>query len=199
MLKSNPLRTGLDWLDKFFFVIQSICMYASVATVIFTVLMREIFKVSIVWGYEIACWFVIILLFLGMPHNLHYNANLSVTFVYDISPKVVQKILRVIHFVVELAVLIMMASGFKIWITKVGSGTLPASGFTNVLYYGVIGIGVAVSFVEMFAEIIDLFVKKEVVEEPVLEEHTLIEEFEEEALEEQNHTKFETYEEEEKK
>ena len=143
MLKKNYLRPGLEWVYKLFFVVQSICMYASVATIAFTVLMRELFRVSIVWGYEIACWFVIILVFTSMPYNLYHKTNIGVTFVYDISPKVVKKIFSVIHFFVELACLIMMASGFKIWLTKVG-------------------MGIALSLVELFAEVIDLFVKKDI-------------------------------------
>ena len=86
MLKKNYLRPGLEWVYKLFFVVQSICMYASVATIAFTVLMRELFRVSIVWGYEIACWFVIILVFTSMPYNLYHKTNIGVTFVYDISP-----------------------------------------------------------------------------------------------------------------
>ena len=162
MLNKNYLRPGLEWVYKLFFVVQSICMYASVATIAFTVLMRELFRVSIVWGYEIACWFVIILVFTSMPYNLYHKTNIGVTFVYDISPKVVKKIFSVIHFFVELACLIMMASGFKIWLTKVGMGTMVASGFTNLAYYGVLGIGIALSLVELFAEVIDLFVKKDI-------------------------------------
>lgn len=162
MLKKNYLRPGLEWVYKLFFVVQSICMYASVATIAFTVLMRELFRVSIVWGYEIACWFVIILVFTSMPYNLYHKTNIGVTFVFDISPKVVKKIFSVIHFFVELACLIMMASGFKIWLTKVGMGTMVASGFTNLAYYGVLGIGIALSLVELFAEVIDLFVKKDI-------------------------------------
>ena len=162
MLKKNYLRPGLEWVYKLFFVVQSICMYASVATIAFTVLMRELFRVSIVWGYEIACWFVIILVFTSMPYNLYHKTNIGVTFVYDISPKVVKKIFSVIHFFVELACLIMMAGGFKIWLTKVGMGTMVASGFTNLAYYGVLGIGIALSLVELFAEVIDLFVKKDI-------------------------------------
>ena len=162
MLKKNYLRPGLEWVYKLFFVVQSICMYASVATIAFTVLMRELFRVSIVWGYEIACWFVIILVFTSMPYNLYHKTNIGVTFVYDISPKVVKKIFSVIHFFVELACLIMMASGFKIWLTKVGMGTMVASGFTNLAYYGVLGIGIALSLVELFAEVIDLLVKKDI-------------------------------------
>ena len=162
MLKKNYLRPGLEWVYKLFFVVQSICMYASVATIAFTVLMRELFRVSIVWSYEIACWFVIILVFTSMPYNLYHKTNIGVTFVYDISPKVVKKIFSVIHFFVELACLIMMASGFKIWLTKVGMGTMVASGFTNLAYYGVLGIGIALSLVELFAEVIDLFVKKDI-------------------------------------
>ena len=162
MLKKNYLRPGLEWVYKLFFVVQSICMYASVATIAFTVLMRELFRVSIVWGYEIACWFVIILVFTSMPYNLYHKTNIGVTFVYDISPKVVKKIFSVLHFFVELACLIMMASGFKIWLTKVGMGTMVASGFTNLAYYGVLGIGIALSLVELFAEVIDLFVKKDI-------------------------------------
>ena len=162
MLKKNYLRPGLEWVYKLFFVVQSICMYASVATIAFTVLMRELFRVSIVWGYEIACWFLIILVFTSMPYNLYHKTNIGVTFVYDISPKVVKKIFSVIHFFVELACLIMMASGFKIWLTKGGMGTMVASGCTNLAYYGVLGIGIALSLVELFAEVIDLFVKKDI-------------------------------------
>ncbi len=183
MIQKNPLRTGLDWIYKIFFVIQSVCMYASVLTVVVTVILREVFKISLVWGYEIACWFVIILVFIGMPRNLRYKSNIGVSFVYDISPKIVQTIFSVIHFAVEVTVLIMMSSGFKIWITRVGKATLPASRFTNTLYYGVVGIGVAFSLLEMFTEIIDLFVKKdekEVVREKTIEEE-LIEEAEKEA------------------
>lgn len=178
MLKRNPLRTGLDWLDKLIFVIQAVCLYASVTTVVVTVLMREVFKISIIWGYEIACWFVIILLFLGMPHNLHYKTNIGVTFVYDISPKLLKKIFGVIHFVVEVAVLIMMTSGFKIWITKVGMGRMVASNFTNIAYYGVIIIGVVLSLLEMFTEVTELFVKNPdtAVEKPETPEEQLIDE-----------------------
>ncbi len=182
MIKKNPLRTGLDWVYKIFFVIQSVCMYASVLTVVATVLLREVFKISLVWGYEIACWFVIILVFLGMPRNLRYKTNIGVSFVYDISPKAVQTIFSIIHFVVEVTVLVMMTSGFKIWITRVGKATLPASRFTNTMYYGVVGIGVAFSLLEMFTEIIDLFVKKE--EKEAIREKTIEEELIEEAKKE---------------
>lgn len=175
MLKKNVLRPGLDWVYKVLFVVQSVCMYASVLTIVVTVLMRELFRVSIVWGYEIACWFVIILVFTSMPANLYKKSNIGVTFVYDISPKVVKRILSVVHFIVEASCIVMMASGFKIWITKVGMGTMVASGFTNVAYYGVIGIGVALSAIELIAEIIDVFVKKEAPQE-IEEEKSLMEE-----------------------
>ena len=179
MIQKNPLRTVLDWIYKIFFFIQSVCMYASVVTVVVTVVLREVFKISLVWGYEIACWFVIILVFIGMPRNLRYKTNIGVSFVYDISPKIVQSIFSVIHFLVEVAVLIMMTSGFKIWITRVGKATLPASHFTNTMYYGVVGIGVAFSLLEMFTEVIDLFVKKE--EKEAAREKTIEEELIEEA------------------
>ena len=169
MLKKNHLRVGLDWFYKFLFVIQSICMYASVLTVVVTVFLREVFRISLVWGYEIACWFVIILVFTAMPANLHNKSNIGVTFVYDIVPKPVKKVFRVIHYLVEFACLIMMASGYKIWITKVGRGTMVASGFKNTLYYGIIGVGVAISILEMVCEIVDLFTKKEVVDEEAKE------------------------------
>ena len=84
MLKKNVLRTGLEWLYKWLFVIQSVCMYASVATIVVTVVMREVFRVSLVWGYEIACWFVIILVFTAMPENLYRKTNISVSIVYDV-------------------------------------------------------------------------------------------------------------------
>ena len=82
----------------------------------------------------------------------------------------------------EVTVLVMMTSGFKIWITRVGKATLPASRFTNTMYYGVVGIGVAFSLLEMFTEIIDLFVKKE--EKEAIREKTIEEELIEEAKKE---------------
>lgn len=165
MLKKNVLRSGLNRVYSWLFVLQSICMYASVATVAVTVIMRELFTVSIVWGYEIACWFVIILVFTSMPANLYRKSNIGVSFVFDMSPKYVKIVFSVIHYLVEVACLVMMAAGFKIWITKVGMGKMVASGFTNIQYYGVLGVGIFLSLIEMFCEIIDLFVVKEKVEE----------------------------------
>lgn len=161
MIKKNPLRTLLNQVEKIFFVIQAVCLYASVGTVVITVLARELFRISLVWGYEIACWFVIILLFLGMARNLHHRGNLAVTFIFDIANPMIQKVLRVIHFLVEVVVIWMMAVGFQTWITKVGGGKLPASGFTNIQYYGIIGAGILFSALELVCEIIDLMVKKE--------------------------------------
>lgn len=160
MLKRNVMRTGLLWLYKWLFVIQSVCMYASVATIIITVLLRELFTISLVWGYEIACWFFIILVFTAMPENLYRKTNISVSVVYDVSPKPIRKIFGLIHYLVEVTCLVMMAIGFRIWITSVGSGIMVASGMSNILYYGVLGIGIIVSLLEMFCEIIDLFVKQ---------------------------------------
>lgn len=184
MLKKNVLRTGLEWLYKWLFVIQSVCMYASVATIVVTVVMREVFRVSLVWGYEIACWFVIILVFTAMPENLYRKTNISVSIVYDVSPKPVRKALGLIHYLVEVAALVMMAVGFRIWITRVGHGIMVASGMSNIAYYGVLGVGVGLSLLEMFVEIIDLFAKKDPAAIPE-EEHemTVMEMLEQEAEE----------------
>ncbi len=180
MLKRNILRSGLERLYKLLFVVQSFCMYASVATIAITVIMRELFTVSLVWGYEIGCWFIIILVFTAMPANLYKKANIGVSFVYDVSPKPVRRVFGVVHYLVELACLVMMAVGFKIWISKVGMGTMVASGFSNIAYYGVLGIGIALSLVEMFAEIIDLFVEKK--ETETVHELSIQEELMQEAM-----------------
>lgn len=180
MLKRNILRSGLERLYKLLFVVQSFCMYASVATIAITVIMRELFTISLVWGYEIGCWFIIILVFTAMPANLYKKANIGVSFVYDVSPKPVRRVFGVVHYLVELACLVMMAVGFKIWISRVGMGTMVASGFSNIAYYGVLGIGIALSLVEMFAEIIDLFVEKK--ETETVHELSIQEELMQEAM-----------------
>lgn len=192
MLKRNILRSGLERLYKLLFVVQSFCMYASVATIAITVIMRELFTVSLVWGYEIGCWFIIILVFTAMPANLYKKANIGVSFVYDVSPKPVRRVFGVVHYLVELACLVMMAVGFKIWISKVGMGTMVASGFSNIAYYGVLGIGIALSLVEMFAEIIDLFVEKketETVHELSIQEELMQEAMQMAGLEEEKEEK----------
>lgn len=193
MLKNNVLRTGLSWLYKILFVIQSVCMYASVVTIVLTVLLRELFHISLVWGYEIACWFVIILVFTAMPWNLYKKSNLSVTMLYDISSKPVRKVLDVVHYIVELVVLIMVVVGFRIWITSVGNGKMTASGMSNTMYYGVVGVGVFLSLIEMACEVIDLFVEKK--PEDVAEtkhEETVLEMLEEEKEQAEVQKKAET-------
>ena len=182
MCKKNYLRYGLDWVYKFFFAVQSVCIYASLLCIIFTVLMRELFTVSIVWGYEIACWFVIILVYIAIPANLHTKSDIKVDVVYNYSPKVVQRILSVLHFGIEIAVLIMMATGFKTWLTMVGHGHLAASGLTNTMYYGVIGVGIIFGLIEMFCEVIDLFVKKDPNAAPQVREKTVLEMLEEDRV-----------------
>lgn len=161
MMEKNILRSFMDKIEKIIFPIQSICVYCSVLMVFITVMARELFHLSIVWGYEIGCFFVIVLLFIGMPVNLHHNTNLKVTALYDIMPKGIQKFFDVLHFGIILFVLILMAIGFHDYMGKVGSVVLAASKFPNWLYYGSIGIGIGLSLLEMLTELIDVFIKKD--------------------------------------
>lgn len=164
-MEKNILRPIMDKIEKIIFPIQSICIYCSVLMVFITVMARELFHISIVWGYEVACFFVIVLLFIGMPVNLHHNTNLKVTALYDVMPEKIQKCLNVLHFVIILFVLILMAIGFRDYMGKLGKVVLAASKFPNWLYYGSIGIGIVLSLVEMITELLDVFVKKENSEE----------------------------------
>ncbi|MDC7286947.1 TRAP transporter small permease [Blautia schinkii] len=160
-MEKNFLRPVMDKIEKIIFPIQSICVYCSVLMVFITVMARELFHFSIVWGYEVACFFVIVLLFIGMPVNLHHNTNLKVTALYDVFPSSVQKALNVLHFLIILFVLILMAVGFKEYMSKLGHVVMAASKFPNWLYYGAIGIGIVLSLVEMLTEVLDLLVKKD--------------------------------------
>lgn len=160
-MEKNILRPFMDILEKIIFPIQSVCIYCSVLTVFITVMAREVFKYSIVWGYEIACFFVIVLLFIGMPVNLHHNTNLKVTALYDHMPPKIQSAMNLLHFVIITFVLILMAIGFKGYMGKVGHIALAASKFPNWLYYGSIGIGIFLSILEMITEFLDFFVKKD--------------------------------------
>lgn len=160
-MERNFLRPIMDKIEKIIFPIQSICVYCSVLMVFITVMAREVLHISIVWGYEVACFFVIVLLFIGMPVNLHHNTNLKVTALYDVMPASIQKIFSVLHFLIILFVLILMAIGFKEYMGKLGKVVMAASKFPNWLYYGSIGIGIALSLVEMLTEVLDLLVKKD--------------------------------------
>lgn len=162
MLMQNYLRTFMDFLEKkICFPIQAICIYASVFSVFLTVAARELFRINIVWGYEIASFFIIVLLYIGMPAALHHNLNLSVSFIYDICNQKMQKALRVLFFVLEFIVLVMIAVGFHAYMSTLGNVTLAASKFPNWLYYGVIGVGVWLSLLELVTELFDLMVKKD--------------------------------------
>ena len=182
MFKKNYLRVGLDWVYKLFFGVQTVCIYASLLTIVATVLAREIFTYNIVWGYEIACWFVIILVYIAVPANLYKKNDIKVDVLYNISPKVIKTALSVLHFCIEFAVLIMMATGFKTWLTMVGHGHLAASGLTNTMYYGVIGVGVILGLIEMVCELVDLFVKKDPNAAPQVREKTILEMLEEDRV-----------------
>lgn len=159
-LDNNFLRKIMDILEKIIFPIQAVCMYASVATIFITVAAREIFKYSIVWGYEVASFFIIVLLFLGMPVNIHHNSNLKVTALYDICPHKVKNILNIIHSAVITVVLVMMAVGFVAYMERLGHVFMSASKFPNWLYYGAIGVGVVLSFLELLTEIVEWAIRK---------------------------------------
>lgn len=161
MLKTNYLRKFMDIVEKCLVPVQGVCIYASVAMIFVTVMARELFKISIVWGYEIACFFVIVLLFVGMGNNIHHDTNLKVSAVLDVCPPTAKKVLHIFHFFAISCVLVMMAIGFYQYMNKLGNVVLAASKFPNWLYYGAIGIGIALSALEMVAEILDLFIQKE--------------------------------------
>lgn len=160
-MEKNILRPFMDILEKIIFPIQSVCIYCSVLTVFITVMAREVFKYSIVWGYEIACFFVIVLLFIGMPVNLHHNTNLKVTALYDHMPPEN----TVSYEFTPLCDYYICSDPYGDRIQriygKVGHIALAASKFPNWLYYGSIGIGIFLSILEMITEFLDFFVKKD--------------------------------------
>ena len=122
-------------------------------------------------------------MYIAVPANLYKKNDIKVDVLYNISPKVIKTALSVLHFCIEFAVLIMMATGFRTWITMVGSGKLPASRFTNVMYYGVIGVGVILGLIEMVCELVDLFVKKDPERRPAgVREKTILEMLEEDRV-----------------
>ena len=157
-LKRNLLRIGLNFLYiKIFQPIEIVCAYLMFLSVFFTVLLREVFRIGIIWGYEIASFWAIILVFLATPHNLHLNADLRVGIIYDSLKGIHAKIMRVFHYLCFTFVIYALAIGFYQYMKAVSHVPQPATRFPNWLFFGVVGIGIGFSILELIAQIIDLF------------------------------------------
>ena len=159
VLRRNILREKLDFLYYTIFVpIETVCAYLMFLSVFFTVMLREIFNIGLSWGYEIAAFWAVIIVFLAMPHNIHSNADLRVGAVYDILKGKPKAVIDVLHYFCTCFVIYGMFIAFYQYITKLGYVKLPATHFPNWFFFGTIGIGIFVSSLELIARIFDVII-----------------------------------------
>ena len=182
-LRRNLLRTCLLFLYlKIFQPIEIVCAYLMFLSVFITVAVREVLRIGIIWGYEIASFWAIILVFLATPHNLYLNADLRVGIVYEALKGIPRKIMKVFHYLCVTFVIYSLAIGFYQYMNAVGYVTQSATKFPNWLFFGAVGIGVFISILELIAQIIDLFVVQGENEKPVINRDEAIKAVEEGGL-----------------
>jgi len=121
-------------------------------------MLREVFNFNISWGYEIAAFWAVIIVFLAMPHNIYEKADLRVGVIYDMLGGKIKAFIDVIHFFCTSFVLYGMTIALYQYITRLGKYRQPATNFTNGFFFGIIGVGIIVSSLELIARIIDVLI-----------------------------------------
>jgi TRAP-type C4-dicarboxylate transport system permease small subunit len=119
-----------------------------------------VLRIGISWGYELAAFWAVILVFFAMPHNLFLNEDLRVGIIYDALKGIPKKVIDLIHYIGFCVVIYGMTIAFYQFVTLLGHVEQNATHFPNWFFFGAIGIGVGISILELIAQIIDLFVEK---------------------------------------
>jgi len=163
-MHKSPFHVVMDFLSEQLLRGQVFCLLMMTFVVFAQVVLREVFKIGIQWAFELACFFQVTLVFLGMPVLLYKKSNISVSLLLDKLPPKGKQLLNIIGYLVAVFSVDVMAYGFYLYITKAGSFTTATLQMPNYLFFFSAGIGIALSIVALLCQLIDFF-KKTVVSE----------------------------------
>lgn len=94
------LLSNLDW------AVTCIAMAVLIFVTFLGVIMRYFFNSPLVWTEEVQLWCFVWVVFLGGGATFRLGEHVSIDILVDLLPKALQKIVKVVEYVVVIAVLI---------------------------------------------------------------------------------------------
>lgn len=143
MEKRGLLKRIIDISAKHLRRIQIACLLMISLLIFLQIVVREVFSTGVTWLYELACFFQVTLVYLGIPILLENGENISITFLVEMMPKKMQTVLTVFHWIIYAFCTIILTISFILfmqgfWDIKSATLRMPNIMFFFSLFVGLI-------------------------------------------------------------
>ncbi|MFI3257188.1 MAG: TRAP transporter small permease subunit [Spirochaetales bacterium] len=153
-MEKISISKGLDSTIKWLEFLQLISICGVVLLVFFQIVIREVFSVGVAWIYEIARFFQVTLVYLGVPILLRRNENVQILVIYDALPPKVQKILAMIQFIIcFITVALLMISNY-FFLSSFYNVKTATLGIPNIVFFFSTAVGLIISFLVLVEKFI---------------------------------------------
>ncbi len=90
-------RKVLSTLNQYLFWFSCVCLFALVVAVSFEVVARGVFGHPTIWSFDVSCYLMLFIIFLGAPYVLQINRFVRIGFLYAALSRKKRRVLDVIE------------------------------------------------------------------------------------------------------
>lgn len=145
--------------DKIVSALLALCIGVLAFGVIVSVFLRYVFNISFVWAEELMTIIFVASTFFGAAIGVREKEYIAITGLFNNLPKGVTKTLRILVFLIIIAVSATVFYFSVIWIQRVGAVPSPATGIKNGIYYSIVPISFALTIFYSFVNILSEFIR----------------------------------------
>lgn len=141
-MNKSKLEAGFEKVFAVFLAIQLTCLIFITVLMFGQVIVREVFNTGVQWVYEMSCMLQVTMVWLGVPALLYKSENITITILYNVTPKLIKRILDVLKYIVIVSSVVMMTYGYVLYIKELALTKSPALRIPNYLFFWAFPFGI---------------------------------------------------------
>ncbi len=153
----RKLRRILDGSVHAIVAVQGLLLVGMVVLVFGQVVFREAFKVGVHWLYELALFFQVSLVFMGVPVLVHKKGDIAITVLTDAVAPRYRRWFELGSMMVIAFCSVLVFAGYFLYIHRFGSVLTPTLKMPASLFFGAVPIGFALNSVVLFHQSLSWF------------------------------------------
>ena len=157
MVLERKLRRALDRAFQVVVAGQGILLLGMVLLVFGQVVVREVFQVGVHWLYELARFFQVSLVFLGVPVLVHRKGDVAISLLVDAVAPGYRRWFHLGTMVVIAFSSTIIVAGFFLYIRRFGSVLTPTLAMPSTLFFVAVPVGFFLNGVVLFHQILCWF------------------------------------------
>ena len=141
-MNTPKLESAFEKVFTLFLTIQLTCLIFITILLFGQVIVREVFNTGVQWVYELSCMLQVTMVWLGIPVLLYKSENITITILYNATPKIIRRTLDVLKYLVIVSSVAMMTYGYVAYIRELALIKSPALRIPNYLFFGAFPFGI---------------------------------------------------------